>query len=157
MIKYVIIVVLLLPSLGFTETKCSVIDYPDHDVAVCNGDEAASRISDQTIIPPQPPPTAVQSITKQTDANIPAPSDVSQKSPAPGTADTPQTETKTTSQPAQPVPNQGTVIHRQGRQQYQQSMEDAKAARRQLILDKQQMQTSPPATAAPAPSGTTPN
>jgi hypothetical protein len=157
MIKYVIIAVLLLPSLGFAETKCSVIGYPDHDVAVCSGDEAASKISDQTIILTQPPPAAVPSVTKQTDADIPAPSDVSQKSPAPGTVDTPQSETKTTSQPAQPVPNQGTVIHRQGRQQYQQSMEDAKAARRQLILDRQQMQTAPPATAAPVPSSSTPN
>jgi hypothetical protein len=152
MINYLLIVLLLIPSLAIAETKCNYIDYPDRDVVDCSGDEAASKAADQKVAPPQPLQSTAQNLTNQTDVENQVPYDASQKP-----ADPEATVTPPASQPAQPASNQNTIMHRQGRQQFQQSLEDAKASRKQLIMEKQQLQTAPPATVTPAPSGTVPN
>lgn len=224
MIKYVVIALLLLPCLTFAESKCRVIEYPDHDEVVCGEDvETAPEPSAQENTPLRPDPTADQTEADQTDEDNPTPSKAPPESARSGTegVSTPST-TQTTSQPSQPASNQstiidrhvdgqgrqqplptaaqpasprtdgdtpaapetsikatgsgtdvtppsttptpsqpasnqGTIIHRQGRQQHQQSLEDAKAARRQLILERQQQQTTPSTAVPPAPASTAPN
>ena len=128
------IALILLPGLSLAHTDCRVVEHPDHVEAVCIGDEKATPA-------PETPPTSAfqrretvpQAAPEQTRAALPVPLE------QPQTAAGAMTSTQSS---APPVPH-GTVVNRQGRQQYQKGMEEARAARLQLIYDLQQSQPSP--------------
>ena len=143
--------ILLMPCMALAEeTKCKVIEYPDHVEADCSGDAAASPPPGQKIVPAHATPPAPVTGTNRYDGNEPAP-----PPEAPQKQDQPANEivAQPPTQPDQPVSNQGTVTIKHSRQQYQQSLENAKAARRQLILQRLQQQAPPPASAPPAQPG----
>lgn len=57
-IKYVVLLLLVLPSSVITATNCRVTEYPDHYEAVCIGDEQPGSPQKQTAV--QTPPVSVK-------------------------------------------------------------------------------------------------
>jgi hypothetical protein len=149
---------MLLPCVTFAETKCKVVEYPDRNEIDC-GTEESSSVTTQQQNPQQQPSPSDQTTASQAVKDDPAPTEAPQTLmvPGPSSATTNQTVTQPASQvsqPSLPASNQGSTTQKHGRQQYQQSLEDAKAAKRQLIL---QRQNAPSDTVSPAPSGTPAN
>ena len=127
--KIITIGMVLLPCMAFANTDCRVINYPDHYEAVCIGDEKAPLAPAQQTAPPQVSATITQPV-------VTAPSQASVTSQA--------AETAGKSLPSQmPATRGAAIMHRQGRQQYQKGMEEAKAARMRLIMELQQGQAAP--------------
>lgn len=127
-------------GLSFAQTNCRAVDLPDHMEAVCVGDEKA-------VPAPETPATSAfqrevtrqQAVTEQIRVSEPA-----------AAAPAPQPQNSSTAMPmGQTTTGQGSpaaVVHRQGRQQYKQGMDEARAARQKLISDlQQQQQQSQPA------------
>jgi hypothetical protein len=128
--KLLIIPMVLLPCTATAKTDCNIVDYPDHYEAVCTGDAKMPAVSDQT-------PAAHQALGRPLLSDA-APSPAQSQNPAPGSA---AGAPGPVAEPGGTSPAQGaqgaTVVHRQGRQQYQKGLEDARAARNQLINELQ--------------------
>jgi hypothetical protein len=128
----ILIALILTPGLSFAQTDCRTVEYQDHVEVVCSGDEKALPAPDALTAAAE----RNQSVQEKTPiTETPAPASSTQAQPAPADATQPQTVQS-------PAP-QGAVVHRQGRQQYQKAMEDARAARSKLILDQQKKPPAP--------------
>jgi hypothetical protein len=127
----IVIALMLAPGLSFARTDCHVAEHPDHFEAVCIGDEKASPAPDT------PAAAAIQhgeplqqAATEQMGASVPSET-VPAAKPQTAAASVPSSQTSQTQL------SQGAVVHRQGRQQFQKGMEDARANRLRLISDLQ--------------------
>ena len=126
-----VIALILAPGLSFARTDCRAVEHPDYLEAVCVGDEKASPA----------PETPTSDIIQRGEPQ-------QQATPEQMRASVPEVQSHTAvatppSQASQNQVSQGTVIHRQGRQQYQKGMDEARAARLQLINELQQCQPTP--------------
>jgi hypothetical protein len=102
--------------------------------AVCTGDEKASPVKET-------PSPSINQHTEAIQKSVPE-----QARSAVPTAAVPSAQIQSTAAPSISSPSQqsqDTVIHRQGRQQYQKGMDEAKAARLKLIEELQQSQPAP--------------
>ena len=125
--KLIIAALILIPVLSFAKTDCRVIQYADHDEAVCVGDEKYAPAAER-----QPAATASRSEPAVQPAVSPAVQAVPQASVS---APSPQSvDIKPTPEP---------TIQRQGRQQHQQRLDAARATRNQLIDSLRQAQPTP--------------
>jgi|GEM_PF-2822630 len=145
----------LLPSMATAVTKCWINEFVDHREAVCIGNEKPLPVSEPRYASPQAAQwspiqnqaasqTSVGTATISSPSGAGSPQGTALQQPVtaqPQTPATPQSvETTAAATPSQTGAPQTTVVHRQGRQQYQQAMEEARAARLQLISQLQQMQ-----------------
>lgn len=125
----IIIALLLLPASSFAQTVCRAVEHPDHLEAVCVGDEKTS---------PSPETQSAQAPSRAAQM---------QQQPQASQADPPtqpQTAAAMTAPQTSATPAlQGAIVRRQGRQQYMKGMEEARAARLQLITTLQQAQSPP--------------
>lgn len=128
----ILLTMILTPLLSHAQTNCRSVELPDHVEAVCTGDEKAAAVD----IPSTKSPARV--VNQQLTA--------SEQKQAPETVaiePAGQQQDPATPQATQPKAPQPTIVHRQGRQQYQKGMDDAKAARSRLIDSLQQSQPAP--------------
>lgn len=120
---------------AFAQTDCRSVEHPDHYEAVCTGDEKAIAA------PETPPSSAIQR-----GETLPQAAAEQMRSSVPAAADTPA-QPQATAVPSPQTPQSqaapGTIVHRQGRQQYQKGMDEARSARQQLIKELQQSQPAP--------------
>jgi hypothetical protein len=126
----IIISLILLPAISFAQTVCRAVEHPDHLEAVCVGDEKASPVPDTQ------PSQASRRAEQMQQQPLASQADLTTQ---------PQTAAAMTSlqTSATSATSQGAIVHRQGRQQYMKGMEEARAARLQLISTLQQGQPSP--------------
>jgi hypothetical protein len=129
--KLLMISLILLPGLAFAQTDCRSVELPDHFDAICTGDEKA--------VPAAETPTSPtirrggeqqQSVSEQMQKSLP-------------TESVPQVQPQAaamvlSSQTSQTQSSPDITVHRQGRQQFKKGMDEAKAARQQLISELQQ-------------------
>ena len=148
----------LLPSMATAVTKCWINEFVDHREAVCIGNEKPlpeSRYASPQATQWAPAQNQASSQTSAGTTTISSPlragspqwatvGQLQNQQPVttqPQTPATPQSiETMAAAPPSQTGAPQTTVVHRQGRQQYQQALEEARAARLQLISQLRQMQ-----------------
>jgi hypothetical protein len=121
--SFVIALMVMAPGMVWATTDCHVIEYPDHFEAVCTGDE---KSIDTTATAPsrnsttaQQPPALQTSAPGKTGSSVP------------------------TTVVASAAANQKPVARRQGRQQYQQDLKDAKEMRNQIITEHLRNQPPP--------------
>jgi hypothetical protein len=115
--------------MSFARTDCRTVEYPDHFEAVCVGDEKAIPVPDAPSATPVQRGETFQQVVPESQRAV------SPSSAVPTVSNTRQPSTNSSSQQA--------VVNRQGRQQYQKGMDDARAARLQLITNLQQGQVTP--------------
>jgi hypothetical protein len=137
-------ILILVPCLAFARTDCRAIEHPDHFEAVCLGDEKAVPAHEQSSVtvtqsgPPESPRTSPESAKPGEQKLRSFSQSVSPDVP------TVQKQSATTVKTTPSIPStpelQGPVVHRQGRQQFQKALEDARASRQKLISDQQQGQ-----------------
>ena len=126
-IKILLVGIMVVPYSAFATTDCRVIEYPDHYEAVCTGDEKYD-----------PGYASKQATTRSS----PAPQNKAPEKSGPIT---------TQEKPVpRPIVSRGGPAHRQGRQQYQQTLTELKNMRAQLIAEHQRNQ--PPPAYVPPPS-----
>ena len=117
------VLLILVPTASLAVTDCHIVEFPDHYEAVCTGDE-------KSVPDPAPQQSIVQSPLRM---QITAPVNPGSGTPV-ATVATPSAGSAVTS----PTP-----IQRQGRQQFQQAMKDAKEMRAKLIAEHQSNQPPP--------------
>jgi len=127
---FISVLLILLPTMALAATDCHVVEYQDHYEAVCTGDEKSVPDS-------APQQSIVQSPLRM---QITAPVNSGSVAPA-ATAAIPSVGTVVTSPP---------IVQRQGRQQFQQAMKEAKEMRAKLIAEHQS--SLPPPDYVPPPT-----
>ena len=128
--KMLILVALILaPNLSSAQTDCRAVEFADHMEAQCTGDEKATPVT-ETASPPSYQRTEViqKAVPEQIQSSVP-------------TEAAQPTQAHTAAAPSIAAPaqqSQNTVGQRQGRQQYKNGMDEARAARLRLIDSLQQ-------------------
>ncbi len=81
--KIIVAVMVLLPQVLFAQTDCWVQEYPDHYLAVCNGDGKAERPVPNQSPATRQPTTATQQVTPLQTAVQSSPA-AAENAPRPG-------------------------------------------------------------------------
>jgi len=138
----ILIGMVLVPSLVFAGTLCKVTEFPEYYEVVCTGDEKAVPAPDSSPRAPVSSPAANQTFvitpappqsTATSEYSLQSTSATNQTMiiPKNSLADDTTQKNLTTQVPSSTAP--GTIVHRQGRQQYNKALQDAIAARLKML------------------------